>query len=91
MSARRPWRPQLTPSEQRQGWVFFALYLLVFPILLPTLLNLLDSRLDLYTKSAAMSNAVYYLIIVVLLVAVFFSFLKHGFFLLLDWLPENLF
>ena len=29
---RRPWRPQLTRAEMGRGWVFFALYLTVFPL-----------------------------------------------------------
>ena len=28
---RRPWRPQLTQAEMGRGWVFFALYVLLFP------------------------------------------------------------
>ena len=28
---RRPWRPQMTKAEMGRGWVFFALYVLVFP------------------------------------------------------------
>ncbi|MEG0320812.1 MAG: type II CAAX endopeptidase family protein [Oscillospiraceae bacterium] len=91
MSARRVWRPQLTSAEQRQGWVFFFLYLLVFPFLLPMVLRLLDERWEVYAKSAAVSSAIYYLIIAVLLMAGFFSFLRHAFSLFLDWLPENLF
>lgn len=90
MPARKQWRPQLTQSERRQGWVFFAMYLLVFPFLLPLLLQALDDRFALYF-SVATSNAAYYFIIAVTLVVVFWAFLRHGFSLLLDWLPENLF
>ena len=39
----------------------------------------------------AEANVVYYLIIASLTFLVFWSFLKTGFRLLLDWLPENLF
>lgn len=28
---RRSWKSKMTSSERQRGWVFFALYLLVFP------------------------------------------------------------
>ena len=36
-SRHRHWRPQLTRSEFYRGWVFFALYILVFPRLMGAL------------------------------------------------------
>ncbi|MFQ9916855.1 MAG: hypothetical protein ACLRWQ_11170 [Flavonifractor plautii] len=39
----------------------------------------------------AEANVVYYLLAATLVFLVFWTFLRHGFDLLLDWLPENLF
>ena len=30
---RRSWKTKMTDSERQRGWVFFGLYLLVFPYL----------------------------------------------------------
>lgn len=86
----RVWRPQLTRGELYRGWVFFALYFLVFPFLMAGVQWVFDQTWGLYLSDAA-SNVLYYVFSAVLVLLVFWSFLKHGFFLLLDWLPENLF
>ena len=83
---RRPWRPQLTSAEMGRGWVFFALYVFVFPILMGVIQRSFGGELP-----VAESSVVYYLLSVTLVFLVFWSFLRHGFNLLLDWLPENLF
>ena len=88
MSARhrRPWRPQLTRAEMGRGWVFFALYALLFPWVMGWVQRSFDGALP-----VAEANVVYYLLSATLVFLVFWTFLKHGFHLLLDWLPENLF
>ena len=43
-SRHRHWRPQLTRSEFYRGWVFFALYILVFPRLMGALQKALGER-----------------------------------------------
>ena len=53
------WRPQLTVEEQRVGWVFFALYLLVLPFLVGVVTRFLDEHLEL-GFTAAESSAIYY-------------------------------
>jgi membrane protease YdiL (CAAX protease family) len=83
---RRPWRPQITKSEQLRGWIFFALYVLVFPMIMGLVQRSFEGRLPI-----AESNVIYYLVCVTLVFLVFWSFLQHAFHLLLDWLPENLF
>lgn len=84
----RKWRPQMTDSERRRGWVFFALYLFFFPYL-----NGWAQRLLLHEGEtlAAEFGVIYYALLFVLTLLVFWSFLRHGFSLLLDWLPENCF
>ena len=86
MMRRNQWTVVLSPSERLRGWIFFALYLFVFPFLM------------LWAQSAypaewpvAEASAVYYLLVVVLLFLLLWSFLRENFSLLLDWLPENLF
>lgn len=83
---RRPWRPQITRAECYRGWVFFALYVFLFPWLMGWVQRSYEGEFP-----VAEANAVYYLIITALTFLVFWSFLRHGFHLLLDWLPENLF
>ena len=84
----KKFRPQMTDSERKRGWVFFGLYLLVFPYL-----NGWVQRLWLSGGEApiAETNLVYYGLLFVLSLLVFWTFLRHGFNLLLDWLPENCF
>lgn len=83
---RRPRRPQLTRVECVWGWIFFALYLVLFPILMGLVQRSFDGALP-----VAETNVVYYLLCVALVCLVFWGYLKDGFHLLLDWLPENLF
>lgn len=83
---RRPWRPQLTQAEMGRGWVFFALYVLLFPWVMGWVQRSFHGELP-----VAEANVVYYLLSATLVFLVFWTFLKHGFHLLLDWLPENLF
>lgn len=82
----RPWRPQLTRAEMGRGWVFFALYVLLFPWVMGWVQRSFHGELP-----VAEANVVYYLLSATLVFLVFWTFLKHGFDLLLDWLPENLF
>ena len=83
---RRPWRPQLTRAEMGRGWVFFALYVLLFPWVMGWVQRSFHGELPI-----AEANVVYYLLCGTLVFLVFWTFLKHGFHMLLDWLPENLF
>ena len=83
---RRPCRPQLTQAEMGRGWVFFALYVLLFPWVMGWVQRSFHGELP-----VAEANVVYYLLSATLVFLVFWTFLKHGFHLLLDWLPENLF
>jgi len=86
----RIWRPQLTRGELYRGWVFFALYFLVFPFLMAGVQWVFDEKWQLYLSDAS-ASFLYYSFSAVLVLLVFWTFLKHGFYLLLDWLPENLF
>lgn len=83
---RRPWRPQLTRAELGRGWVFFALYVFLFPWLMGWVQRSYPGEFP-----VAEANVVYYLIIAALAFLVLWSYLKLSFRLLLDWLPENLF
>lgn len=83
---RRPWRPQLTRAECVRGWIFFALYVAVFPLLMGLVQRSFDGTLP-----VAESSLVYYLVCATLVFLVFWGCLRDGFHLLLDWLPENLF
>ncbi len=86
---RKQWRPQLTSSEQRRGWVFFVIYVVVFPFLMGQIQRLAGEQ-EVFLPVAE-ANVVYYFLSAVLLLLLLWSYLKNGFFLLLDWLPENLF
>lgn len=84
----RQWRPQLTQAEFGRGWAFFALYVLVFLRLMGWLQKTLGEKWELFPAEASL---IYYLLVVTLVVLVFWSFLKNAFYILLDYLPENLF
>lgn len=87
-TTRRVWRPQLTRAEFGRGWVFFALYVLVFPRLMGMLQRAAGEN---WSLLPAESGLLYYLVVVTLVFLVFWSFLKNAFYILLDYLPENLF
>ena len=78
----------MTDSERRRGWVFFALYLLVFPYLNGWAQKVLAGEGE---APVAEANVVYYVLLFALALLVFWTFLRHGFNLLVDWLPENAF
>ncbi len=88
MSKRR-WRPQLTQREQVRGYLFFALYFLVFPFAKVGVEEVLDRAFGLFL-SEAMSAAVYYIIMAALTVLVFRGFLGNALGIFVDFLPENL-
>ncbi|MEG0766016.1 MAG: CPBP family intramembrane glutamic endopeptidase, partial [Pseudoflavonifractor sp.] len=87
MTAKR-FRPQMTDSERKRGWVFFGLYILVLPYLTAIAQRLIFGDGE---SPVAEANIIYYGLLFALALLVFWSFLRHGFTLLLDWLPENLF
>lgn len=49
-----------------------------------------DERWGFYLSDAS-ANVIYHALCAALILLVFWNFLRHGFYLLLDWLPENLF
>ena len=61
-------------------------YLTVFPLSMGWVQRAFHGELP-----VAEANVVYYLLAATLVFLVFWTFLRHGFDLLLDWLPENLF
>lgn len=87
---RRQWRPQMTHDEFVRGWVFFALYFLVFPFVMAGLQWVFDHTWSLYLSDAA-ANVLYYLFSDVLVFLVFWTFLQNALDILMDYLPENLF
>ena len=89
MSSRRQWRPQFSPSEFRRGWVFFALYLVVFPVLMGQIQRMLSQRFEFFLQAPEFS-LIYYFLLLCATVLLFWGFLRHSFDILLDWLPENL-
>lgn len=84
-TGRRPWQAQLSRAELIRGWIFFALYLFFFPWLMGWVQRSYQGEF-----LVAEANVVYYFLLAVLTFVVFWSFLRRGFGLLLDWLPENL-
>lgn len=92
MRARKPaaWRPQLTTQEKRLGWVFFGLYILVFPVLMGFILQVLSNAWDIFATEAV-SSAIYYAIILLILTAAFWEFLKNALRLFGQDVARNLF
>ncbi len=87
---RRQWRPQMTHGEFIRGWVFFALYFLVFPFVMAGVRWLADNHWEQAVSEAAF-GVLYHLFSAVLVFFVFWSFLQNALDILLDYLPENLF
>ena len=83
----RTWKSQMTRSKCIRGWVFFLLYLLVFPYLNSWLQYMLLAESE---NMAAEGAVLYYLLLFALCLLLFWSFLYHDFLDLMDWLPENL-
>ena len=71
----------MTASERNRGWVFFALYILVFPRLMGWFQRLISGDAE---PLIAESNLIYYALLFALTLLVFWSFLRHAFSLLLD-------
>ena len=90
MKAGKRWRPRLTNQEANRGWIFFALYFLVFPFLMGQIQRILDERWGIFFTDGV-AGVLYHLVSVMLVFIMFWGFLKHGFDILLDWIPENLF
>lgn len=78
-------RQHIAPHESVRGWVFFFLYLVVFPILMGAIQRSMDRELP-----VAEANVIYYLLCATAILLVFWSYLKDSFSRLLDHLPENL-
>ena len=85
---RQKWECHMKSYERMRGWVFFLLYLLVFPYL-----NGLAQRFLMGGGEApvAETNLIYYAFLFALALLVFWTFLREDLGQLLDWLPENLF
>ena len=86
MYPRRNRQEKLTPGECVRGAALSVLYLSVFPFAMAWVQRTTGEELP-----VAEANVVYYLLAATLVFLVFWTFLRHGFDLLLDWLPENLF
>lgn len=82
---RNQWKIRLTASERLRGWIFFALYVFVFPFLMAWVQRAFPTEWP-----VAEASVVYYLLVGVLLFLLLWNFLRENFSLLLDWLPENL-
>ena len=90
MYPKRQWKARFTRSEFYRGWVFFALYLLVFPLFMGWLQRLLSQRFDFFLQAPEFS-LIYYFLLLCAALLLFWSFLRQGFDILLDNLPENLY
>lgn len=73
-------------QERARGWVFFALFVLVFPMLMGAIQRGMEDEAPI-----AEANVIYYLLCTTLVLLVFWSYLRRSFDALLDRLPENLF
>ena len=52
MYPKRQWKARFTRSEFYRGWVFFVLYLLVFPLFTGWLQMILSQRFDFFPPGA---------------------------------------
>lgn len=84
----RDWQPQMTDSERTRGWIFFLMYLFVFPTLSGLLQRILYGSAE---APVAEINVLYYALLFLLELVLLRRFLRAGLDQLLDALPENLF
>ena len=89
MYPKRQWKARFTRSEFYRGWVFFVLYLLVFPLFTGWLQMILSQRFDFFLQAPEFS-LIYYFLLLCAALLLFWSFLRQSFDILLDDLPENL-
>lgn len=89
MYPRRKRSTELSRGEIARGWVFFLLYLFVFPVLMGQLQALLSLRFHFFLQSAEFS-LIYYFVLLCAALVLFWGLLRRGFDALLDDLPENL-
>ena len=74
MNPQRPiWQSALTPAERGRGWVFFALYVFLFPPLMGLIQRAMGGELP-----VAEANVIYYLLCVTLVLLVLWNFLKKS-------------
>lgn len=76
----------MSAHERIKGWVFFTLFVLVFPILMGIFQRFIGGILPI-----AESSVIYYLLSITIIFLLFWTYLKHNFYLLLDHLSENFF
>lgn len=81
---------QLTGREQRGGWIFFLLYLFIFPLLVAVVRVLLETFFSI-NPSDTIANLVYHLLLIFACLLYFHRFLATNIKQLFDFLPENLF
>lgn len=79
-------KQRVASHESVRGWIFFLLYLVVFPPLMGLVHRSIGEEFP-----VAEANVVYYLLCVTLIFLVFWGYLKDSFSHFLDHLPESFF
>jgi len=82
-------REQMTKQERTRGWIFFALYLLVLPLLVGFVRFVMESVWA-FSLSDVSANFIYHVALTAAICILFSSYLVNAWNILLDFLPENL-
>jgi len=82
-------REQMTKQERTRGWIFFALYILVLPILVGLVRFVMESVWA-FSLSDVSANFIYHVALTAAICILFSSYLANAWNILQDFLPENL-
>ena len=79
------YKQRISSHEALRGWVFFALYLVVFPLVMGIIQRSVGGEFP-----VAEASVIYYLLSATVVFLVFWNYLKNSFCHLLDHIPETL-
>jgi len=82
-------KEQMTKQERTRGWIFFALYILVLPLLVGFVRFVMESVWA-FSLSDVSANFIYHVALTAAICILFSSYLLNAWNILLDFLPENL-
>ena len=82
-------REQMTKQERTRGWIFFALYILVLPLLVGLVRYVMESVWA-FSLSDVSANFIYNVALTAAICILFSSYLSNAWNILRDFLPENL-
>lgn len=81
-------REQMTKDERHRGWVFFAVYVFIFPWLVGVIRYGIE-RIWAFTLGDAVANLIYHTIVTALMLLIFWTYLENAWHILRQGLAQN--